>query len=470
MATAWLDAEAPEEYFLEADPLAWEWWPNGHAKTMLLTTVRPRLVQRQVKVNDQGVAMRTALTALRIGGVPATVPGRRCLERKGDGRGDGAGSSGSAAWRNNRSRTPCQAGDDPLWANYRASGGREDEWRASGSSGWREDQWQSGWNARPGHDESDWEVPVPFSAWPHPPPPPAPVHEAPPTLVPQAMAEDTAPLPASPKAPPTPTPVPAPQAKPTPPSPPKAKPTPPSPPKAAPPSPPKAAPPTPGPVALRLAAAFSELFGNDLPETVLAPPEEDVVMAPNVDDGGLPELKTPPPEEDDENMPWSIDTVPEPPPAAMEVDTVGHAEPPLPPMPMVPPVSLFRTGRWKATTRTGPPPLPASEPAPSRPSANSVPLPLPLPQPILLPEAVPQAARFKPPPPAVDLQPQAEPEPQAARFKAPPPGVDLQPRAPPPTPAPMAWPISRASRPSSRAGSRRASCPSITMLNCARTW
>ena len=90
-----LSQRATEEFFLEPDPRALEWWPNGQAKTMLLTTLCGRLIGQQVRVSDEGVPQRTSLTHYKIAGVPETRPGPNYVGRRSDSRG-----SGGAGWRN----------------------------------------------------------------------------------------------------------------------------------------------------------------------------------------------------------------------------------------------------------------------------------------------------------------------------------------------------------------------------------
>jgi hypothetical protein len=151
---------AEEAFTLAPDPRATEWWPNGQSKTMLLTTVEPRLVDQLVKVNDAGVPQRSALTYLNIKGVTASQPG--------------PAYRGYAAQRS-RSRSVAAASSDE-WSGWH------------GSDRWRDNR---------GFDEAEWPPapPAPPTAGPRTPPIPPKARPIPqpttPPMVPMAAPTTT---------------------------------------------------------------------------------------------------------------------------------------------------------------------------------------------------------------------------------------------------------------------------------------
>ena len=160
----WVPTRATEEFLLEPDPSCAETWSNGCPKTMLLTTAGdpPRLRKQLVRVNHDGVPLRSSMTHLGIAGVPQPVPGPGYARRN---------MGGGAAWREGTSADRSRSAGCG-WSGWGRGKGGWGDWDGSASGGWGDDR---DWSSAPPNPASP-----PGAAAPHPAKNPPPVGWTPP--------------------------------------------------------------------------------------------------------------------------------------------------------------------------------------------------------------------------------------------------------------------------------------------------
>ncbi len=408
-----------------------ETWPNGHPKTLWLSTDDGRLTRQLVSVCDKGVPLASVLRNLGIAGIPESNPGVGYMARKSKGKGKDVGS---AAWRSgtpadrSRSAGPSSGyasggwsgtGD---WSSGYASGGWSGprDWSGAdtwSSGGWRNDEWRSYTEEAPT---------APPAKSPPASPKPKPASPTPPTKSPPAVAAAAALLPTV--LPATPPPLLKVRFE-------------------------EAAATAMSELDVLFDAAKAELLRDidtvtiaddpymevNFPEPVTAPPEEDEVLdVPMVD---VLELMVAPPEDE-----WHV-APPAPPAPTIPPLFFAHQKPPRPVEP--PPQA-------KPRPPTAPPPAAAPQPStevPVKAPPPVKPIPPTAPPQAKLPAPAPPPAKPPAPAPPLDTQPAPQVQPPRpaeappSRVKAPPPAALRARMAAPTTPSKSPPPVSPPSTP-----------------------